>query len=98
MGWISKGADTPTFVLHPASPDAVCSRQYAAAIVTQPGEAGGRRYDSVVRRERAAQTRDRIVAAGSELAHEFASWDWKPLTFRAVADRAGVGERTVYRH
>lgn len=30
--------------------------------------------------------------------HEFASWDWHALTFRAVAERAGVGERTVYRH
>jgi AcrR family transcriptional regulator len=32
------------------------------------------------------------------LVHEFASWDWHALTFRAVAERAGVGERTVYRH
>ncbi len=30
--------------------------------------------------------------------HGFASWDWQGLTFRAVAERAGVGERTVYRH
>ena len=30
--------------------------------------------------------------------HEFASWNWDALTFRAVAERAGVGERTVYRH
>jgi len=46
----------------------------------------------------AAQTRDRIVRAASELVHGFASWDWRELTFRAVAERAGVGERTVYRH
>ena len=26
------------------------------------------------------------------------SWDWHGLTFRAVAERAGVSERTVYRH
>ena len=38
------------------------------------------------------------MAAGSELAHELSSWDWRALTFRAVAERAGVGERTVYRH
>lgn len=44
------------------------------------------------------RTRERIIAAGSELVHEFASWDWHALTFRAVADRARVGERTVYRH
>jgi AcrR family transcriptional regulator len=51
-----------------------------------------------VRREQAAATRTRIVAAGSELVHEFDSWHWDALTFRAVAERAGVGERTVYRH
>jgi AcrR family transcriptional regulator len=38
------------------------------------------------------------VTAGSELVHEFDSWHWDALTFRAVAERAGVGERTVYRH
>ena len=76
-----------------------------AAVTTAPreqdGAAGGggrRRYDSPVRRQRAAETRDRIVAAGSELVHELPSWDWRELTFRAVAERAGVGERTVYRH
>jgi AcrR family transcriptional regulator len=57
-----------------------------------------RRYDSPVRRQRAAETRERIVAAGSDLVHEFSSWDWRELTFRAVAERAGVGQRTVYRH
>jgi AcrR family transcriptional regulator len=40
----------------------------------------------------------RIVSAGAELARGFASWNWQELTFRAVAERAGVGERTVYRH
>jgi AcrR family transcriptional regulator len=45
-----------------------------------------------------AETRDRILDAASALVHEFESWDWRPLTFRAVAERAGVGERTVYRH
>jgi AcrR family transcriptional regulator len=61
-------------------------------------EVARRGYDSPLRREKAAQTRDRIVRAGSELVHGFASWDWQGLTFRAVAERAGVGERTVYRH
>jgi AcrR family transcriptional regulator len=62
--------------------------------------AGSRRrpYDAPVRRQKAARTRERIVTAGSELVRGFASWDWKGLTFRAVAERAGVGERTVYRH
>ena len=57
-----------------------------------------RRYDSRLRRERAAQTRDAIVAAGLELAHECPVWDWRGLTIRAAAERAGVSERTVYRH
>ena len=57
-----------------------------------------RRYDSSLRRERAALTRDRIIDAGAALVHEFSSWDWRQLTVRAVAERAGVHERTVYRH
>src|SRR4051794_29984756 len=57
-----------------------------------------RRYDSSLRRERAALTRERIVDAGAALVHEFSSWDWRQLTVRAVAERAGVHERTVYRH
>ncbi len=57
-----------------------------------------RRYVSQVRRDQAGQTRERIVVAGVELVRSFDSWDWGGLTFRAVAQRAGVGERTVYRH
>lgn len=57
-----------------------------------------RPYDSPVRRERAAETRERIVDAGSGLVHELSSWDWHGLTVRAVAGRAGVHERTVHRH
>jgi AcrR family transcriptional regulator len=57
-----------------------------------------RRYDSPARRQKTAETRNRIVAAGTDLAHGFDTWDWRELTFRAVAVRAGVGERTVYRH
>ncbi len=57
-----------------------------------------RAYDSPVRRQRAAETRERIVEAGSALVHSFTTWDWRSLTFRAVAERAGVSERTVYRH
>lgn len=63
------------------------------------GEPASRRsYDSPVRRERAAETRTRIVTAGSELVHGFDGWNWEGLTYRAVAEQAGVGERTVYRH
>jgi AcrR family transcriptional regulator len=57
-----------------------------------------RRYDSPLRRQRAAETRERIVTAGAELLHGFPIWNWRALTARAVAERAGVNERTVYRH
>ncbi|HUO49056.1 MAG TPA: helix-turn-helix domain-containing protein, partial [Acidimicrobiales bacterium] len=57
-----------------------------------------RAYDSTRRREKAAQTRQRIVLAGSELLHASHVRDWRVLTVRAVARRAGVNERTVYRH
>lgn len=57
-----------------------------------------RRYDSPLRRQRAAETRERIVAAGAALLHGFPIWNWRALTARAVAERAGVNERTVYRH
>ena len=57
-----------------------------------------RSYDSPVRRQRAAETRRRILVAGSELLHGVPVWDWGALTVRAVARRAGVNERTVYRH
>ena len=60
--------------------------------------ASRRPYDNRAREQKAAQTRELIVSAAGDLVHEFESWDWRELTFRAVAERAGVGERTVYRH
>jgi len=57
-----------------------------------------RRYDNSSRREQAAATRDRVVAAGAELLRESSVLDWGNVTVRAVAERAGVSERTVYRH
>jgi AcrR family transcriptional regulator len=57
-----------------------------------------RPYNSPLRRQQAAATRERIVAAGSELVHGFERWDWRGLTVRAVARQAEVSERTVYRH
>ena len=57
-----------------------------------------RRYDTTLRRQQAAGTRERIVAAGSKLLHGSPIRDWQALTVRAVAERAGVNERTVYRH
>ena len=57
-----------------------------------------RRYDSPVRRRRVAETRERIVTAGAELLHGFPIWNWDALTPRAVAEQAGVTERTVYRY
>ena len=38
------------------------------------------------------------MLAGAELLHGFPVWNWRALTVRAVAGRAGVNERTVYRH
>jgi AcrR family transcriptional regulator len=57
-----------------------------------------RSYDNRGRQQKASETRERIVMAGTELVHAFDTWNWRDLTFRAVAERAGVGERTVYRH
>ena len=57
-----------------------------------------RPYDSTLRRERAALTRERIVTAGAELLRGSSIRDWGGVTIRAVAERAGVNERTVYRH
>jgi AcrR family transcriptional regulator len=57
-----------------------------------------RKYESPVRRQQVAEMRERILAAGSDLAHGFTSWDWRELTVRAVARRARVNERTVYRY
>jgi len=66
--------------------------------MVEPSIAGRRSYDNRARQQKAAQTRERIIAAGSDLVHGFDSWNWRDLTFKAVAERAGVGERTVYRH
>ncbi|WP_347280121.1 TetR family transcriptional regulator [Frankia sp. CcI49] len=61
--------------------------------------AGGRRhYESPLRRQQAAVTRDRILAAATEMVHGFPTWDWGALTIRAVARRAQVNESTVYRY
>ena len=57
-----------------------------------------RPYNGTLRRERAAETRERIVTAGTELLHQSSIRDWQGLTIRAVADLAGVNERTVYRY
>jgi AcrR family transcriptional regulator len=57
-----------------------------------------RPYDSALRRQGAAETRTRIITAGSELLRGSSVRDWHGLTIRAVAERAGVNERTVYRH
>lgn len=57
-----------------------------------------RRYNSEIRQQQSSQTRELIIASGVQLAHEFPSWDWKNLTFRAISERAGISERTVYRY
>jgi AcrR family transcriptional regulator len=57
-----------------------------------------RKYDSPVRRQRAAETRERIISAGVDILHGSPIWNWRALTVGAVAERAGVTERTVYRY
>jgi AcrR family transcriptional regulator len=57
-----------------------------------------RQYDSPLRRQQAADTRERIVIAGCELLRGTSVRDWGALTIRGVARRAGVNERTVYRY
>ena len=73
----------------------------APAIPDKDGEEPARQrrhYDSTLRRERAAQTRERIIAAGSGPGARLRHLGLGDLTFGAVAERAGVGKRTVYRY
>ena len=57
-----------------------------------------RSYDSPMRRQRASETRERIVTAGCRLLQSSSVRDWRALTIRGVAEQAGVNERTVYRY
>jgi len=57
-----------------------------------------RKYDSPVRRQRADDTRARIIDAGCRVLQHSSIRDWRALTVRGVADQAGVNERTVYRY
>jgi AcrR family transcriptional regulator len=57
-----------------------------------------RPYRSPARQQAAAATRERIIDAGARLVRGFTTWNWDELTFRAVAECAGVSERTVYRN
>jgi AcrR family transcriptional regulator len=56
-----------------------------------------RTYDNTRRRESAERTRERIVSAGADLVRNSIR-DWRGVTIAAVAERAGVNRRTVYRH
>lgn len=67
-------------------------------MTTTPEAGSRRRYDSELRRQQAAQTRERIVEAGAELLRGSSIRDWNALTIRGVAERAGVNVRTVYRY
>jgi AcrR family transcriptional regulator len=59
---------------------------------------GTRAYNSPSRRAQSAETRERIVGAAKKLLRKSSVRDWHSLTIRAVAQEAGVNERTVYRH
>lgn len=56
---------------------------------------GARKYDSSRRQQ---QGRERILEAALDLARASGGWNWVDITFKTVADAAGVSERTVYRH
>jgi AcrR family transcriptional regulator len=64
-----------------------------AANTTSP-----RRYESPLRRQRAVETKERIVEAGCDILGTSSIRDWRALTIRGVAEKAGVNERTVYRY
>lgn len=64
--------------------------------MSQPSER--RIYTSPLRQQRAAETRQRVVIAGAELIRDLPIWNWRELTIRSVAKRAGLHERTVYRY
>lgn len=57
-----------------------------------------RKYHSPLREKQRADTRNKIITAGSELVHSMPSWDWRNLSAAAVGKQAGVSERTVHRH
>lgn len=57
-----------------------------------------RSYNSPKRQQQSLATRQRIVEGGAALVHDLPEWNWKQLTYRAVSERSGVSERTVYRH
>ena len=59
---------------------------------------GPRPYRSRVREQKTAETRERIVRAGVGIVERLPAMDWGAMTFQAVADRAGVSKRTVFRH
>lgn len=65
---------------------------------TRTEHSATRPYDNSRRRRQAEATRARIVEAGADLLRRASIRDWSHVTIRAVADRAGVSERTVYRH
>src|SRR5689334_8535118 len=55
-----------------------------------------RAYDTTLRKEQAAGTRDDIVAAAAAILKTGVRPE--QLSFAEVADRAGIAIRTVYRH
>jgi AcrR family transcriptional regulator len=68
------------------------------ASTTSAHPRASRPYQSAVRTQRAAETRERIVGAGVALVEGLPDLDWSVMTFQAVAENAGVSRRTVFRH
>ena len=59
-----------------------------------PAKTAKRSYNSSRRTLQAAQTRDEVLRAGSEL---FRETGWTGTTLAAIAERAGVSVETVYK-
>lgn len=57
-----------------------------------------RPYESPVRRQQTEATRQRILDAGCAVLEQNPSWDWREVTFRAIATETGLSDRTVYRY
>ena len=57
-----------------------------------------RRYDSPARRRQIIETKERILSAGSKLAHASPTWNFSDLNSRAIVEESGVGMRTLKRY
>lgn len=62
---------------------------------SRPAAKKKRSYNSPLREQQIAETKERIIVAGIELVRSYDSLDWKNLNATAVAKQSGLGKRTV---